>query len=61
MNLWTSAFDDMNAIDRAQYAKTDDQKLKIAEIKALLAIGQELSAIQNDGINPDWSQHDRDV
>jgi hypothetical protein len=51
----------MNAIDRAQYAKTDDQKLKIAEIKALLAIGQELSAIQNDGINPDWSQHDRDV
>ena len=59
--LWTSAFDDMNEIDRAQHQLTEDQKLKVAEIKVLLAIGQELSIIQERGINPEWSQTDRTV
>jgi hypothetical protein len=61
VELWTSAFDDMNEIDRAQHQLTEDQKLKVAEIKALLAIGPELSIIQERGINPEWSQTDRTV
>jgi len=51
----------MNEIDRAQHQLTEDQKLKVAEIKVLLAIGQELSIIQERGINPEWSQTDRTV
>jgi hypothetical protein len=64
MELWTAAFDDMNRIDRDYGDLRDltlDQKLKVAEIKALLAIGQELSLIQDSGINPEWSQRDREV
>jgi hypothetical protein len=55
MDLWTDAFDDMNKIDLRYDELTLDQQLKIAEIKALLAIGQELSLIQDSGINPKWS------
>lgn len=33
---------------------TVDQLLKFAEVNALLAIGQELSLIQDAGINPEW-------
>lgn len=55
-NLWTDAFDDMNAIDRDHDNLTVDQQLKVAEIKALLAIGQELQIIQELGINPEYSQ-----
>lgn len=55
MDLWSDAFDDMNKID----LKFDDldleQQLEIAKIKALLAIGQELSAIRHQGINPEYS------
>ena len=54
MDLWTNAFDAMNQIDMYE-TLTLDQKLKIAEIKALLAIGQELSKIHHSGINPEWS------
>lgn len=31
---------------------TPDQRLKVAEVAALLSIAQELSAIRNEGINP---------
>lgn len=34
---------------------TTDQRLKVAEISALLSIAQELSAIRNKGINPEFS------
>ncbi|WP_158087106.1 hypothetical protein [Mycobacterium aquaticum] len=54
MDLWTDAFDTMNTIDPK--GLNTDQKLKLAEIKALLAIGQELGLIQDSGINPAWSQ-----
>ncbi|OBH55418.1 hypothetical protein A5686_06120 [Mycobacterium sp. E2479] len=40
MNLWASAFDDMNAIDGNYDRLTLDQKLKVAEIKAYLTSGR---------------------
>ena len=49
----------MNKIDLDFDNLTLDQKLKVAEIKALLAIGQELSLIQDSGINPKWSARSR--
>jgi hypothetical protein len=58
MNLFTMAFDDMNAIDLKSDELTVDQKLKIAEIKALLSISQELSKIHHEGINPEYDQGD---
>lgn len=61
MDLWASAFDDMNKIDLNSGDLNLDQQLKLAEIKALLAIGQELSLIQDGGINPSWRQSDRRV
>lgn len=54
MNLWNMAFDDMNALDGSADDMTIDQRLKLAEIKALLAIGQELSKIHHEGINPEY-------
>lgn len=57
MNLWAEALDQLNAIPEKNVASTD-QKLKRAEVLALLAIGQELSLIQNQGVNPEW--HGRD-
>lgn len=33
---------------------TTDQQLKAAEVAALISISQELSAIRNAGINPDY-------
>ena len=56
MNMWADAFDDMNAIDGSDEL-TIDQKLKIAEIKALLSISQDLSRIHHGGINPNWEPH----
>jgi hypothetical protein len=55
MDLFAMAFDDMNAIDYQSDELTIDQKLKLAEIKALLSISQELSKIHHEGINPDYS------
>lgn len=54
MAMWHEAAD---ALTDALAGTTDeeltvDQKLKVAEIKALLSIGQELSIIHNEGINP---------
>jgi hypothetical protein len=34
---------------------TTDQRLKVAEVAALLSIAQELSAIRHEGINPNFS------
>lgn len=52
MNMWADAFDSMNAIDLDSETLTVDQRLKVAEIKALLSISQELSGIHHNGINP---------
>lgn len=54
MNMWADAFDDLNDIDRKRDELSVDQLLKIAEVKALLAIGQELSSIHQHGINPEF-------
>jgi hypothetical protein len=54
MNMWNDAFDDMNAIDLKSKELTIDQRLKVAEIKALLSISQELSKIHHEGINPQY-------
>jgi hypothetical protein len=43
-------------IDRDYDKLTLDQKLKVSEIKALLAIGQELSIIQERGIKREQGQ-----
>lgn len=59
MNLWTDAFDDLSAIERdleREGSATIDQRLEIAKIKAILNLGQELSTIQDQGVNPEWSQ-----
>jgi len=55
VGIWHEAADDVYEIERTEEL-TVDQKLKAAEIKALLVIGQELSMIQDQGINPKWSQ-----
>ncbi|OBJ93001.1 hypothetical protein [Mycobacterium sp. 1245852.3] len=36
---------------------TIGQRLKVAEVAALLSIAQELSAIRHEGINPEFSTH----
>ena len=54
MDLFNMAYDDMNTIDANDFSLTVDQRLKIAEIKALLSISQELSKIHHEGINPDY-------
>jgi hypothetical protein len=45
MLMWHEAADAMAELDRESEEMTVDQRLKLAEIKALLAIGQELSMI----------------
>ena len=52
MSLWTEAFDELNAIPEKNVSSTD-QRLKRAEVKALLAIGQQLSLIQAQGVKRD--------
>ena len=49
VHMWSDALDDLN--DLAQRDDlTVDQRFKLAEIKALLSISQELSNIHRDGI-----------
>jgi len=55
VGIWHEAADEVYEIERIE-GLTVDQKLKAAEIKALLVIAQELSMIQDQGINPKWSQ-----
>ena len=47
MDLWTEAFEEMNAIDPKQLNL--EQRLRRAEVKALLVIAQELAAIRERG------------
>lgn len=54
MDMWSDAFDSMNALDREHASMSTDQLLKLAEIKALLSIAQELSGIRHGGINPQY-------
>ncbi|OXM69633.1 hypothetical protein [Amycolatopsis vastitatis] len=59
MNLWADAFDTMNAVENEHGdSLTVDQRLKLAEVKALLSISQELSGIHHQGINPEFSARD---
>lgn len=44
MNMWTEAFDTLQRIPKEDL--TIDQQLKVAEIRALLAIGQDLSGLR---------------
>lgn len=53
MNLWSAAADHVDTLGESD-GLTIDQQLKIAEIRALLAIGRELSLIQHQGIRPEW-------
>jgi hypothetical protein len=46
MNLWNEAFDALSKVEREEADFTVDQRLKAAEIKALLAIGQDLNALR---------------
>ena len=57
MDLWAVAFDAMNAIENREDHLTLDQQMQMAQIKALLSIGQELSRIHHEGINPAYSSH----
>jgi hypothetical protein len=59
VNPWNESLRIVSNID--EDSLNVDQQLKVAQIHALLAIGQELSLIQDSGINPDWSQSDRIV
>ncbi|MGI8881057.1 MAG: hypothetical protein ACR2KJ_11245 [Jatrophihabitans sp.] len=52
MDLWNEAFADLAAIERDDKAPDIDRRLQIAQIRALLAIGQQLSEIRHLGINP---------
>jgi hypothetical protein len=57
MNMWADAADELYAAmqEAGEHNLTVDQRLKVAQIKALLSIGQELSLMQDQGINPKWS------
>lgn len=54
MNLWEDACDSVNAFDADAAKLTVDQRLKLAHIKVLLSISQELSTIHHKGINPQY-------
>jgi hypothetical protein len=54
-NLFTEAFDHLNNLERGKHSFTPEQSLKVAEVKALLAIAQELQIIQEHGINREYS------
>jgi hypothetical protein len=47
MDLWQEAYDEMEAIDPKQLNL--EQRLRRAEVKALLVIAQELSALRERG------------
>ena len=49
------AFDAWNELDRGRINLTTDQKIAQAQTLALLAIGQELSLIHHQGINPEFN------
>jgi hypothetical protein len=47
MDLWQEAYDEMEAIDPKQLNL--EQRLRRAEVKAMLVIAQELSALREHG------------
>ncbi len=49
MDLWTAARDELINIEAEEVATSTDQRLKVVEIKALLAIGRELARINDPG------------
>jgi hypothetical protein len=53
--MWADAHDDMSRMDRQSSDMSTDQRLKLAKVKALLAIAEELSALRQQGINPQFS------
>lgn len=46
MNYWYEALEELSTIEREANGLTLDQHLKVAEIKALLAIGQDLNGLR---------------
>ncbi len=52
VSRWHDAADALFALDPE--TMTIDQKLRRAEVMALLSIGQELSIIHSEGINPQF-------
>lgn len=57
MNVWTMAFDTWNEIEREAGLPLEVRAMQ-AQTLALLAIGQELSLIHHEGINPEFSAGD---
>ncbi|WP_164842390.1 hypothetical protein [Actinoplanes solisilvae] len=55
MSMWHEAADALGQVDPETEELTVDQRLKYAEVKALLSIGQELSRIHEEGINPKFT------
>lgn len=54
-SVWHSAFDYAHSIERDHDQDlTLDQRIQLAQAMALIAIGQELSAIHHAGINPKY-------
>lgn len=53
MSMWHQTHDYLAKI-RRENQLTVDQQLQVALIQSLLTISQELSAIQDQGINPEW-------
>lgn len=54
-NVWTSAFDYAHRIERDHGGELAiEQRLQLAQVMALISIGQELSAIHHAGINPSY-------
>jgi hypothetical protein len=55
MNMWHGAADTLSSAQDGAPNLNVEQKLKVAEVKALLSISQELSRIHHLGINPSFS------
>lgn len=53
MNVWHMAFDAWNKIDHDPDLTTD-QRIHLSQTLALLSIGQELSQIHHNGVNPEF-------
>ena len=55
MHVWSMAFDAWNDIEHKHGDElTVDQKIAQARTLALLSLGQELSVIHHEGINPEY-------
>ena len=59
MHVWHMAFDAWNEIENKHGGElTLDQRIAQANTLALLSLGQELSKIHHEGINPEYSARD---